>query len=140
MTEVLHEDSEQGIRALLEGRRIVTAETGDFGRSEKHGPTVSGRLTLDDGTRILVVPNEGGCACGGGDYMLDHLATVDNIITDVRLYHDPETEDNDYTQRYRIYVVADAVEINVLSVSGNDGSGYYGTGYELHVIPAGSSE
>lgn len=61
---------------------------------------------------------------------------MDNIITSVRL--DSETDLGEYGEgptSYRIYVVADAVEINALQIDGDDGNGYYGTGYELIVIP-----
>jgi len=36
---------------------------------------------------------------------------------------------------YRIYVFADADEVNAVQIDGDDGNGYYGTGYELVVIP-----
>ena len=141
----LLETSEQEIRDLLMGHRIVSAEVGSFDlpddeRGWSWTTKASGRLTLDDGTQVLVVPNEGGCACSAGDYELAHLASVDNIITDVRLVAEDVGEDRyEPDTHYRIYVIADAVEINVMSVEGNDGNGYYGTGYELFVVPPNPS-
>lgn len=132
MANTLTQDDETATRDLLMGRRIVAAEMGDFPTEGYNKAT--GRLTLDDGTQVLIAPNDGGCSCGGGDYDLDKLTTVDNVITDVRLAC--EEEPGHYGQSYRVYVVADNVEINVLSVKGDDGSGYYGTGYELFVVPA----
>lgn len=131
-TETLNYTDETRIAALLTGRRITAVEQGHFDRpgDQSWGDSITGRLTLDDGTVIYVAPNEGGCACSAGDYYLKHLATVDNVITSVRLA--VETEDDESwepDQSYRIYVVADAVEID-----GNDGNGYYGTGYELIVV------
>jgi hypothetical protein len=136
--QVLSQDDEAETCDLLLGRRIVAAETGSFDNPRGWG-IASGRLTLDTGTQVLVVPNDGGCSCGAGDYDLAHLAKVDNIITDVRLTVESDASRYEYDepdQRYRIYVVADATEINVMSVDGNDGNGYYGTGYELIVVPS----
>jgi hypothetical protein len=36
---------------------------------------------------------------------------------------------------YRIYVIADAQEINVAEFVGSDGNGFYGTGFSLIVVP-----
>lgn len=144
--ESLTENDGEAISTLLVGRRIVAAEQGSFDWPARKWwqSNASGRLVLDDGTSVLVVPNQGGCACSAGDYDLTHLATVDNIITSVRLAEEYEHEPNSwgYTggTSYRIYVVADAVEINAVQIDGDDGNGYYGTGYELIVIPAGTDE
>lgn len=135
-TRSLEETDEAEIQELLTGRRIVAAEMGAFDCRDKHGwkTQASGRLTLDNGTRIYVVPNSGGCSCGSGDYELTSLAAVDNVITSVRLAE--EHDERSYEAiSYRIYVVADAVEINAVQVNGDDGNGYYGTGYELIVVP-----
>ena len=128
---VFTENDEKGIRNLLIGRRIVKAERGEWKQEHWYDPA-TGKLTLDDSTIIFVRPNIGGCICGAGDYELEHLATVDNAITDVRL----ATEQNgsyEESKSYRIYVIADAVEINAVQIDGDDGNGYYGTGYELLV-------
>lgn len=118
MSERVEHTEEAEIRALLEGRRIVSAE----------GAT----LTLDDGTIVRVVPNEGCGGCASGWYELKHLAAVDNIITAVNLHDDPDSADPE-RHTYRLAVVADAVEINAAIVEGDDGNGYYGTGYGLLV-------
>lgn len=135
-TKTLNYGNTEEIAALLTGRRIVAAEQGHFDRSDQDwgdGPT--GRLTLDDGTVILVAPNEGGCACSAGDYYLKSLATCDNVITSVRLAVETQGDESyEPDQSYRIYVVADAVEINAVQIDGNDGNGYYGTRYELIVM------
>lgn len=136
-TKTLNQDDTGEITALLTGRRIVAVEQGRFERpdGQSWGDAITGRLTLDDGTVVMVAPNEGGCACSAGDYYLKHLATVDNIITSVRVTVEPENDqDYEVDQSYRIYVVADAVEINAVQIDGNDGNGYYGTGYELIVV------
>lgn len=134
MTTTLDQDDETKIQELLLGRRIVSAEAGCFPLPDDvWGDAATGKLTLDDGTVVYVAPNQGGCACDAGDYELEHLASVDNVITDVRLARENGDSWDDPTS-YRIYVVADAVEINAVQVDGDDGNGYYGTGYELFVV------
>jgi hypothetical protein len=131
---VLTENDEQAMRELLVGRRIVAAERGEFATGKWNDDDASGRLTLDDGTVILVVPNEGCGGCTAGLYALEHLATVDNAITDVRLAAEGKLDEyGEGPLSYRIYVMADAVEINAVQVDGDDGNGYYGTGYELFI-------
>lgn len=136
MNKTLNQHDDQEISGLLTGRRITAAEIGHFeppGRPGDDGPT--GRLTLDDGTVILVTPNQGGCSCSAGDYDLTSLATCDNVITSVRLADESDgDEDCEPDRSYRIYVIADAVEINAVQIDGNDGNGYYGTGYNLTVV------
>lgn len=130
--QTLGEDDEQATRDLLVGRRIVKAERGEW-RQERWYDPATGKLTLDDGTIIYVRPNIGGCSCGAGDYELEHLATVENAITDVRLAVE-QNGSYEETKSYRIYVIADAVEINAVQIDGDDGNGYYGTGYSLLVV------
>lgn len=144
MSTELTENDDKRIAELLTGHRIIAAETGDFdwpGR-DRWQDRASGRLTLDDGTQVYVIPNQGGCACSAGDYWLEHLVAVDNVITSVRLAEESDGPDEwgyEGEKKYRIYVVADAVEVNVLSVEGDDGNGYYGTGYELIVVASGET-
>ena len=121
--EVLDENSADRIAETLIGRRVVSATLGDS--------DFAGRLTLDDGTVIDVAPNIGGCCCSAGDYDLKQLAAVENIITAARVAREDDSEWG--PTRYRIYVIADAVEINLLTVEGNDGNGFYGTGFQLVV-------
>lgn len=138
--EEIYTNEEDKIRNVLMGKRIVGAEIGDFtaeAGGDRWNP-VTGKLTLNDGTVIYIAPNQGGCACSAGDYFLTSLATVDNIITDVKAVAEEEDKDNwDYgSTSYRIYVIADNVQINAVQIDGDDGNGYYGTGYELFVVPA----
>ncbi len=137
MSTDMHCPSSEQVAELLVGHRIVSAEEGDFPPAEFSGSAwgggASGKLVLDDGTVIYVRPNIGGCSCGAGDYSLARIAAVDNIITSARVAQE-ETGDGEWA--YRIFVVADAVEVNVMSVEGDDGNGYYGTGYELFVVEA----
>lgn len=144
MPEHLDHTDHEAIEALLVGRRVVAAERGDATIPDAEyswDSTAEGLLTLDDGTRIYVKGNEGGCACSAGDYELTHLAAVDNVITSVRFEDHPSGDEfEDYEGWYRIFVVADAVEVNIASFEGSDGNGYYGTGYDLWVQRADVTE
>lgn len=137
-TVSLTQNDEQRIRELLVGRRIVEVEKGSFAlpkdASHWSSTRAEGRCVLDDGTQVLVLPNEGCGGCTSGWYHLEHLATVDNAITDVRLATESHPDATIEPQSYRIYVLADAVEINAIQVDGDDGNGYYGSGYELFII------
>lgn len=126
---------EQEIKDLLLGRRVVAVD-------DDH-------LMLDNGAVVKVVPNEGGCLCGAGDYDLTALQRVDNVITNVVLDYHPD-DDWSYGKEtehgkclhggtegghYRIFVLAGDEKINLMSAEGSDGNGYYGTGYSLVVRP-----
>ena len=70
---------------------------------------------------------------------MDELNRVDNVITRVEFDYQP-TGDERYVGQaepedgfYRIFVLAGDERVNLLSVTGDDGSGYYGTGFELVV-------
>ena len=114
------EDEHIKIRKLLLGRKVEVI-------SDDH-------MKLDDGTVILIDPNEGCGACSSGWYELDQLNECDNIITSV------EFETGEHKNRhgeeetiYRVFVVAEDKRINLYAVAGDDGNGYYGTGYVLYV-------
>jgi hypothetical protein len=135
---VYTEDNDQEITDLLIGHRIVSAEMGDVGDYPGRGweyRRPQGLLTLDDGTKLYLAGNE--CSCCA-QYDLEKVASVDNIITAVRVECDPDADRADRYDTepgvYRIFVLADAVEINVAEFVGTDGSGYYGTGFELAVV------
>jgi hypothetical protein len=150
MADYYDETSEAEIADLLIGRRIVHAEKGRFDvppRNEwsSHSGRAEGVLVLDDGTHLYLTGHEGGCSCSAGDYELAKVAAVDNVITAVRVEAKPAGDDyarDSYEEEgtYRIFVFADAQEINVAEFVGSDGNGYYGTGFELCVLrPQASS-
>lgn len=123
----LDQTDENKIADLLIGRRIVNVE--------------NDLLQLDDGTVLRVIPNEGCGGCSSGWYYLRQLNQVSNAITSVEFTC--EELPNEYFMSddtaYRIYVYADGIagKQTLLSVEGNDGSGYYGTGYEINVVMHG---
>ena len=113
MTEYVAWDDTDGIKALLVGRKVVVAE--------------NNTLTLDNGVKVLV---EGLSACCAG-YDVTSLSTVDNVITSAWVDVDPDPEA--YDKVFRIFVFADNEKINLATLEGDDGSGYYGTGFTLEV-------
>lgn len=133
-----NEGNGREIAELLVGRRIVSAEMGEFtypGRS-RWDEMAEGRLVLDDGTTLFLTGNWGAVCCSSGAYPLQRVATVNNIITNAWIDCSPGGDGmSDYDGSYSIFVIADAVEINVAHFAGSDGNGCYGTGFTLHVVP-----
>lgn len=122
----LNECDEKEIEELLLGHKIVADENNDA-------------LILDNGVVLQINPNVGCYGCESGNYYLEHIASVNNAITNVEFVNDYEVNDDDYYdeedyyQHYRIFVIADGVTTELLDVYGTDGNGYYGTGYTIDV-------
>ena len=72
--------------------------------------------------------------CGNGWYSINKLNEVDNAITNVEFKeHSVKREyGDDYS--YNIFVFCEDTRIHLLDVTGDDGNGYYGTGYTIHVL------
>ncbi len=124
-TTMVEHDEEQAIRGLLLGRRIVEVE-GDY-------------MLLDNGTTVLLDGNDGCGGCSAGDYwVVGDIAKVDNIITAVETQETSRTTDEDGYEDtltvYKVFVVAEDKRFNLFTVEGDDGNGYYGSGYTLHVL------
>lgn len=92
------------------------------------------KLTLDDGTVLTIYPNEGCGGCTSGDYGITELNGCDNIITSVSVTSEDKKADYEIETIYRIFVYAENKQINLLTVEGTDGNGYYGTGYAINVL------
>jgi hypothetical protein len=91
-------------------------------------------LVLDDGTVVKLFGNDGGCACSAGCYDLTELNGVDNVITNVEVVENlGEDDDYEYGGTYKIFVYADNQKVNLATFEGDDGNGYYGTGFWLLV-------
>ena len=117
----LSECNEDKAKELLIGRKIVEVKNGNS-------------FILDNGMMLYVEPNNGCGGCSSGNYWIENIAKVNNAITNVWL--DVEYSKNDYTDadtHYKIYVIADGIQTEILDVYGTDGNGYYGTGYEINV-------
>lgn len=124
MTTYWQYDKKQ-ITELLVGRKVTKIE--------------SDTLLLNNGRVLTLAGNVGGCSCGSGDYELTELNGVDNVITAVEFVDSPSGDDYDDDDsyvgpgHYKIFVFADNQKINLATFEGNDGSGYYGTGYSIEV-------
>ena len=118
----INSDSLDELRKLLIGRRIIKADDDDS-------------LTLDDGTRLVIDPNYGGCTCGSGDYGVSYLNHFDNVITNVDIEYQYEYPDEDYGgEKIHIFVFADTnIKDEIITVEGDPGNGYYGRGFEILV-------
>lgn len=145
-----HLPSEDRLRELLAGKKIVNAHMADEPpdpSSYTSGPT--GYLTLSDGLVLKVWGHDGGCACSSGCYPLAVLNDCDNIITNVEVEERPDEDygpcrtcgerncyedDHDNAGYYRIFVFAEDKRINIASFEGSDGGGYYGTGFWIDVV------
>jgi len=118
----LDQDDHKDIRELLLGRKVAKI-------ADDH-------MELDNGTVVKIVANEGCGGCSSGWYSLDDLNECDNVITAVEFGGEERStgdEDWEVENVYRVFVVAEDKRINLYAVSGDDGNGYYGTGYELLV-------
>lgn len=115
---------------LLAGRKIVKAQ--------------NNALWLDNGMKLKITPNDGGCTCGAGDYRVTDLNTCDNIITSAALVHE-ESNGDQYAETpntWRLFVFSGNQAVNAFTVTGDDGNGYYGTGFHITVTeaPAGDPD
>lgn len=118
----IQHDELDRMKEILLGRRIVEA---------------SGQnLTLDDGTILQIVPNEGGCICGAGDYELRSITKFDNVITSVEV----RSLADEGGQTYQLFVYSGGISTSVAQIVGDDGNGYYGTGFEIYVTKVGQQK
>lgn len=118
--KIYYENNEEEIRELLLYRKVVKVE----------GNT----LILDNGTELTFKGNEG-CSCGNGWYYVTELNECDNVITNVEFVRDDDikNKDSDDDISYKIFVYAEDRHIKLAQIDGNDGNGFYGTGYTLYV-------
>ena len=112
--------------------------------SDDLSPVLAGRyvtkvdgdtLTLDDGTVLEFEGNEG-CCCGSGDYWLTELfqrgtpnARIMSAEVETTQLGDDEYDDT----RYTLFVIVDDERLPLAEVEGNDGNGYYGSGFHVTV-------
>lgn len=113
----LCEQNEKEIEELLIGHKVTVDDYNN--------------LVLDNGVVLQINPNIGCGGCESGNYYLEHIASVNNAITNVEFVE--EFEDDCYYEHYKIFVIADGMTTELLDVYGTDGNGYYGTGYTIDV-------
>lgn len=111
----LYYDDEEEIKELLIGRKV---------KVEKNN------LILDNGIVLEIMPNVGCGGCNSGWYDIQELNEVDNAITNVEFVCEPGSFD-EYS--YKIFVFCEDRRIKLLQVDGDDGNGWYGTGYSIRV-------
>lgn len=121
------QDDEKEIRQLLIGHKVkVISNNGQLAI-----------LELDNGIHLEVEANEGCLGCGSGDYSINNINNVDNVITNVEFECKQMGEYEDAL--YQIFVFCEDTRINLLDVEGNDGNGWYGTGYTITVLNQGAN-
>lgn len=96
-------------------------------------------LWLDNGLKLKIIPNHGGCSCGAGDYGVVDLSTFDNIITSCSLVHETKGE-GEAPNTWRVFVFAGNESVNAFTVEGDDGNGYYGTRFVVLVSEAADGD
>lgn len=133
MTTYYNPDDNE-LRSLLVGKSVVSATVTEMMDTPGYYAQDVGTLVLSDGTVLRVGGNVGGCSCGAGDYDLTELNTVDNIITNVQVIEPAECDYGMRSGAYRVFVFADNAPINLATFEGDDGSGYYGTGFWVEVL------
>lgn len=118
------------IRKALIGRSIVNAvQLDDF----------KAVVTLDDGTRIELEGNEGGCCCRSGDWAITRLfkagdapaTRIMNAHLDNQIKEDEEM--GCLAGPIAIFVMMEGGEYPLVEFDGMDGSGCYGDGFWCHV-------
>lgn len=117
----LYYDNEEKIKELLMYRKIIKVD--------------ADTLYLDNGVELQVLPNKGCGGCGNGWYGIEELNGCDNAITNVEFECEQLNPDNRWSEEYsyKIFVYAEDTKIKIVQVDGDDGNGYYGTGYSIRV-------
>ena len=105
----LCEQNEKEIEELLLGHKVTVDDYDN--------------LILDNVIMLQINPNIGCGGCESGNYYLEHIASVNNAITNVEFVE--EFEDDCYYEHYKIFVIADGMTTELLDVYGTDGNGYY---------------
>jgi hypothetical protein len=95
-----------------------------------------GEVELDDGSVLVLAGNGPHCACSAGDYDLTRLNDQPiNGITNVTVTVDGEPDEyGEGMQRYGIFVLAFGGDFQLAEFEGDDGNGYYGTGFVFDVL------
>lgn len=123
ITRQIPHDDIDALRELFVGRSITKVELID------HPDWPAGRVTLDNGMELALQGNEGGCVCGAGDYVLTKLNDMPiNGITNVIVSDEPQDGGQD-AHTYRLFVLGYDHAHELATFDGDDGNGYYGTGF-----------
>ena len=110
-------DDEKNIKDLLIGHSIEKVN--------------DNTIKLDNGMELEFFGNEG-CCCGAGCYDITELNDCKNIITNVE-FEDEEVGEWGTEHSYKIFVYAENKKIKLMQCDGDDGNGFYGTGYHINI-------
>lgn len=118
------------INEMLVGRSIVSADSR------------TGRLTLDNGTVLLVSANGGCGGCTSGFFRISSMEDFDNRIMNVSVVRKTVDGEDSGEIIYEIFVFGaesgsayDDEEggTSIATISGTLGNGYYGEGFTIEV-------
>lgn len=117
----LNQDSDDGLYTqLLRGRYVTSID--------------DGTITLDDGTELYIHGNEGCGGCESGWYWLEQVykqgSRQARIMSAYVAYGE---DDEDAPSVYTLFVMVDGnpTQLPLATVRGDNGNGYYGTGFTL---------
>lgn len=117
----LDQSSDAGLYTQLLRGRYVTSVEGSV-------------ITLDDGTELYIYGNEGCGGCSSGWYWLEETFKQGSRRARIMsAYVDYDEDDKEPPSVYTIFVMVDGnpTQLPLATVRGNDGNGYYGTGFTL---------
>ena len=93
-----------------------------------------GTITLDDGTELYIHGNDGCGGCESGWYWLENVYKQGSRRARIMsAYVDYDEDDKEPPSVYTIFVMVDGnpTQLPLATVRGDDGNGYYGTGFTL---------
>ncbi len=97
---------------------------------------VDDTLILDDGTHLEFKGNEG-CSCGSGQYDITSMferGTPTARIMSAEVEVDVVDKSDDYSDLvYTLFVIVEDERLPLVECQGNDGNGYYGSGFTVRV-------
>lgn len=117
----LNQSSEDGLYTkLLRGRYVTSIN--------------DGIITLDDGTELHIDGNYGCGGCESGWYWLEQVYKQGSRNARIMsAFVDYDEDDKEPPSVYTIFVMVDGnpTQLPLATVRGDDGNGYYGTGFTL---------
>lgn len=117
----LNQDSDDGLYTkLLRGRYVTSID--------------DGTITLDDGTELYIDGNYGCGGCESGWYWLEQVYKQGSRNARIMSAYVAYGEDDEEPSSvYTIFVMVDGnpTQLPLATVRGDDGNGYYGTGFTL---------
>lgn len=117
----LNQSSDAGLYTkLLRGRYVTSID--------------NGTITLDDGTELYIHGNDGCGGCESGWYWLEQVYKQGSRNARIMsAFVDYDEDDKEPPSVYTLFVMVDGnpTQLPLATVRGDDGNGYYGTGFTL---------